>query len=96
MDGKYFRFCGDGVAYEDRRREFPVLAQKHGTRPWHIHRHQRVQQSRRQAALDDQPAEFRLRGERGIEVQGIAVAGDFEEGVNVFKAAPALGKSRNG
>ena len=43
-------------------------------------RHQRVQQARREAALDDEPAELGAHREVVVEVKGVVVAGHLGEG----------------
>src|SRR5215831_6868612 len=53
----------DGVADEDRRRELPVLTEKHRAGTRHVHRDQRVQQPSGQSTLYDEPTKLCGRGE---------------------------------
>jgi len=50
----------------------------------HTWLNERVQQAGGEPALHDEPAELRARGERGIEMQRVAVAGDLRELVDVL------------
>ena len=85
MDAHNLRLGAYRVAYEDRCRELPVLAQEDGPRAGHVHGDQSVEQPGRQAALYDQALELRLGCKRFIEVQRIMVSGQFGEGLNMIR-----------
>src|SRR4029079_10056249 len=67
----------DRVADEDGRRELPVLAQEYAARSRQVGRHERVKETRGQAALDVEAIEFRLRDEAFVVVQRVEVAGNL-------------------
>ena len=62
MDLQDLCFSGYGISYEYRCGELPVLVQEYGAGARHIHRDQRIQEPRGQAALDDQMLEPGLGG----------------------------------
>ena len=75
---------GDGIPYKDRRRELPVLAQEDRTRPGQIHRHEGMEEARRETTLDHKSPELRTRREVLVEMQRIVVTGQLGKGRHVI------------
>ena len=80
---------GDLVAGPHRRLEAPVDVQEHASRPGQVLGHDRVQQSRGHAALDDQPAEARPGSCLLVVVERIPVTGQLGEELDVPFRHPA-------
>lgn len=78
-------FPGDRVADEHGIGELPARFEKHRPRTWQIHRDDGVQQAAGQAALDDQLAEPRGRGERRVNVKRVEIARDLTVETDVLR-----------